>query len=132
MQQKTSKLERVDGKPVLKLTSLHHTAVYVPTREEYDRLMRVYEWGGLRWAGGDLPTALKDNRWSGCISADTAGSPINTEGTFGYADRPFYEHELGWKILSVARYLKIQRVTPANLREVEEHFTDRETEVVSV
>ena len=55
-------LERDEStKPVLHLTHLEKIAVHVPTQKEYWDLMRVYECGGWRWSGEDLPT--KVNEW---------------------------------------------------------------------
>ncbi|MFZ5955777.1 MAG: hypothetical protein ACOYT4_05105 [Nanoarchaeota archaeon] len=43
-------------KPTLALAYLVNTAVLVPTRKEYEELMRVYECAGYSWINGKLPT----------------------------------------------------------------------------
>ncbi len=40
----------------MKLKELPNTAVLCKTREEYDRLMKIYEDAGWLWFGGEKPT----------------------------------------------------------------------------
>jgi len=44
------------------LNPLEGTAIHVPTQQEYDTLMKIYEIGGWRWMAGNIPTQW--NNWT--------------------------------------------------------------------
>ena len=106
-----------DGKPKLDLTPIEKTAVNTPTQEDYDGLMRVYECGGWRWVGGDLPT--KYDRWE----MGEERTSIDAENGFAYDSKEFYQ-ENGWNVISPQEFYQTQKVTPEMLNEINIWFDE--------
>ncbi|MBU1129461.1 MAG: hypothetical protein KJ949_02405 [Nanoarchaeota archaeon] len=117
-----------NGKPIFNLILLEKTVVYVPTKESYDELMRVCERGGLKWAGGNLPTKNTNNFRNCfgeeiCINLDKTFSRKSTEGKIKVCDKSFYQKK-GYKIISPQEFYNAQnpKITPEILKEVNEYF----------
>jgi len=114
-----SKLERdLEGKPKITLKELKETAVNTLTQEIYNTLMQVYECGGWKWYGGDLPT--QDNYWT-YYKGKTC---IRVKNEFSYEDEKYYRKTIGYKIISTKRFYKIQNITPDMLGEINKWFKE--------
>ncbi len=114
------------GRPRLVLELLERTAVPVPTQEEYDQLMQIYEAGGLKWSTGHLPTEL--DIWSLigkgiCIDAgvDYYKNGTYNNGEFGWSNKEFYQSR-GWRILSLKEFLDVEGITPKILKKLNKWF----------
>ncbi|MCK4650453.1 hypothetical protein KAT36_04455 [Candidatus Pacearchaeota archaeon] len=121
----TQILERDEnGKPKLDLTPLEGTAVHVPTQEECDELMQVYELGDWKWCGGDLPTSL--NHWykeETCVDAGI-GFLNKKEKQFGYGDNEFYIKE-NLKVLSTSEFYDIEKINLEMRKEINKYFESK-------
>lgn len=109
------------GMPVLKLKSLENTAVHVPTKEDYNRLMRVYECGGWKGYGNKKPT--QNNFWD-TYKKETA---VRAEDEYGYSLVGYYQ-ELFWKTMSFPEFCASQEppITPEMLAEINSYFDAKE------
>ncbi|MCK4650458.1 hypothetical protein KAT36_04480 [Candidatus Pacearchaeota archaeon] len=112
----TQILERDEnGKPKLNLTSLEGTGVRVPTQEEYDTLMQVYECGGWDWNHGKLSTSFN------CWNKYEEETCVRAEERFVYANNEFYI-ERNQKILSTSEFYDIQKINLEMIKEINQWF----------
>ena len=124
-----------NGKPKLELKILEKTAVHVPTPEEYDTLMQIYDCAGRIWGSGDLPTdyqAWNDEKENTCIDVqDYKGNLDSPE--FRYQNIKFYKDYSGWNIISFQEFCEIQGITPEMIKEIntyfEKHHPDRKSKL---
>lgn len=118
------------AKPTIKLTSLENTVVYIPTQEDYNQLMKVYECGGWLWYDGKLPTEInlwEEFRHEGtCVDAGIYGidEDKKVEGKFGGKHIDFFER-FNRKQIYPEDFYKIQGITSDMIDEICEWF-DRE------
>ncbi|MCK4650455.1 hypothetical protein KAT36_04465 [Candidatus Pacearchaeota archaeon] len=112
----TQILERDEnGKPKLDLTPLEGTGVRVPTQEEYDILMQVYECGGWKWSGGNLSTHY--NYWN----EHKEETCVRAEERLVYANNEFYIKE-NLKVLSTSEFYDIQKINLEMIKEINQWF----------
>lgn len=82
----------------MKLRELPNTVVHCRTKEEYDRLMQLYEQAGWRWCGGDMPTS----------------EPFSEFNHYDCNDR-FQCGSRAWSgetVISLSEFLRIQGISP--------------------
>jgi len=80
--------------------------------------MRVYEIGGWKWTGDDLPTnEFGSPIWKG-YKAKTC---VDAEDEFGYCDKKYF-FKRKWKIISAQEFYKIQNITPEQIKEINDYF----------
>ncbi|MDB5344213.1 MAG: hypothetical protein JWP89_2590 [Schlesneria sp.] len=64
----------------MKLRKLPNTVVHCKSREEYDRLMTIYEEAGWKWRGGEKPTEFEG--WAGTSRAEECGLSVDAYDDF--------------------------------------------------
>ena len=122
----------MNKKPKLKLIPLEKTAVDLYDLTEYELLMKIYECGGWKWRGGDLPTEYDQlkmpypSNGKVCIDAGVDGRQDGkyNEGIFGFDNRETYSRE-HWKIISLQEFLNLQtpKITSGKIKEINKWFT---------
>lgn len=108
------------GKPILNLIPSEKTAVHIPTQENYNELMRIYECGGWRWHIGF--NFWEVHKKETCVSAGISYN--NPKGEFEYWGKRFYLRE-NWKIISPQEFYEKQKITPKMLNEINKYFEGR-------
>ncbi len=112
----TQILERDEnGKPKLDLTSLEGTGVRVPTQEEYDILMQVYELGDWKRSSGNLST--HHNYWN----EHKEETCVRAEGEYAYGRKDFFISR-GRNIISTQKFYEIQKRTLEDIKERNKWF----------
>ena len=112
-----------NGKPKLELIILEETAVHVPTLEEYDTLMQIYDCAGRIWRSGDLPTdyqAWHDYEENTCIQVQDYKGNLDSP-KFGYMDVESCKDSC-WNIISFQEFCEIQGITPEMIKELNTYF----------
>lgn len=113
-------------KLILELTPLEDKAIHTPTQEIYNELMRVYEVGRWKWRDSkDFPT--KHNFWKEFKEETYVSAGFNLGGncyfSYGYLALGL---NLNYKIISLEKFYKIQKITPDIIKEINEYFEKKE------
>ena len=125
-QPQINKLEKdAQGRPIIKLTPLEKTAINTKTQQEHNTLMQVYECGGWRWSGGELPTYSKDRGDEEEISV-TGGYVFYTNAInrFSWGFQRFYLDN-GWKVIPTKEFYNKQNITDDMIKEINEYFESK-------
>lgn len=97
------------------LKKLKNTVVHCKTKEEYDRLMKIYEEVGWKWRDGELPTEYRhlgrhtwgDEREETCVTV---------QDRFSFAGRSWYS---GKRVISLPEFLRIQGLDTLKLEDLQ-------------
>lgn len=86
----------------MKLKEIKNTVVHCKTKEEYDRLMQIYEDAGWGWcSGGEKPT-----EWNAWRYADEDGRCICAKDNFGHGSLKYHREKS--KVISLSEFLSEQ------------------------
>lgn len=95
-------LERLGAKPEEPKKLPENTVVHVPTQEEYDHLMGIYEELGWKWCGGVSPK--EDDFWA----EDREATCIDLKDDYRRASKKWHEQSsTDWKIISLSEAIDI-------------------------
>lgn len=86
------------------LKDLPHTVVHVPTQDEYDELMKIYEDAGWKWHCGGKP--ITQNYWD-LHKYETC---ILAKNKCEYGRKDFYEL-YGFEIITLQQFKELQGLT---------------------
>ena len=102
----------------IKLNPMENVVVLVPTRERFDKLMKVYESAGWMWVNDIAPTKpINFDGWKHgnktCIDAGFYSrlleNPERKEGRFGFGNLDLFL-ERGYDVISDNLFYKMQGV----------------------
>jgi hypothetical protein len=111
-----------DGKPQIDLTPLINTAIHLPTKKDYDNILKIYESANWRWANGFIATNVPN--WHTC-KEDTiirAGTDKNSNYIqFRIGNKEEYEKN-NWNIITLQDFYVIQNITPNIIKKIDKWY----------
>ena len=104
------------------------TVVHVNTQAEYDKLTRIFECGGWTWIMGERATTKPE-----LYQRYKEKTYLQAQDGFQYGSmnddwmKEDYNHDAIVKkrrVISLEQFIKEQRLTPEQIRDIEGHFRD--------
>ncbi|MFZ5955779.1 MAG: hypothetical protein ACOYT4_05115 [Nanoarchaeota archaeon] len=114
---KPKKNEYENPKPEINLQSTK-TVIDIQNEEEFNTLMRIYEFAGWTWASGTLPTEFS---WTGQYICGN-----NKKLTY-IAKRDFDLVKINLRIISIEEFYQLQGIKPELITQINDWFAKNQT-----
>lgn len=103
-------------KPIVNLKESESSVVNIETKKDFYTLMKIYELGGWKWGGKDLPTS--EFYWA----QHEEKTIVNIRKSLGYGTIDFFK---SYKVLSLEDFYKFQNITTEKIRRIENYFSPK-------